>query len=188
MLEEMYHCRSCQLASTCDCNLKDSVAVQEQHWCTDPCVFCGYCLCVVQGSEVNLLVWRTAANQLFVLCKSSGWSPRPLISVLDWRRAKVPNITELGVSVQADGLFSVSIRVNIEAVDGNFTMPKNSRSSNKRSHLWDITVCCTGPFSQLQKQETRVWSVVWKSPIILWSMRKWSPSQVNIGNPAHSEC
>ncbi|XP_056883041.1 uncharacterized protein LOC130522554 isoform X1 [Takifugu flavidus] len=75
-------------------------------------------LLVVQGPEVNFLLWRTAANQLFVLCKSSGWNPKPLLSILDWRRSRVPTMVEPEVSVQPDGLFSVSMRVNMEAVHG----------------------------------------------------------------------
>lgn len=65
-------------------------------------------------------MWRTAANQLFVLCWSSGWSPRPLVSVLDWTRSKAAT-DEPEVVVQADGLFSVSVSVNLESINGNST-------------------------------------------------------------------
>lgn len=69
---------------------------------------------------MNFLLWRTAANQLFVLCWSSGWSPKPLVSVLDRTGSKVASVDELEVARQPDGLFSVRVRVNVEAVNGNF--------------------------------------------------------------------
>lgn len=102
-------------------------------WRPDLDVFFTFCLFAVQGPEVNFLLWRTAANQLFVLCKSSGWNPKPLLSILDWRRSRVPTMVEPEVSVQPDGLFSVSMRVNMEAVHGNSTMPKDSKSPDKHS-------------------------------------------------------
>lgn len=71
---------------------------------------------------MDFLLWRTAANQLLVLCWSSGWSPRPLVSVLDWTGSRVPTVGEPQVAVQPDGLFSVSVHVNVEAVGGNGTM------------------------------------------------------------------
>lgn len=73
---------------------------------------------------MNFLLWRTAANQLFVLCSSSGWSPKPLVSVLDGTGSKVP--TEPEVVVRPDGLFSVSVRVSVAAVDGKVAMQNNS--------------------------------------------------------------
>lgn len=60
----------------------------------------------VQGAEVNFLVGRTSANQLFVLCESSGWNPKPQISLLDSRRTEVPD-AKMEVSVRPDGLFVV---------------------------------------------------------------------------------
>lgn len=71
---------------------------------------------------MDFLLWRTAANQLLVLCWSSGWSPQPLVSVLDWTGSRVPTVGEPQVAVQPDGLFSVSVHVNVEAVSGNGTM------------------------------------------------------------------
>lgn len=70
---------------------------------------------------MNFRLWRTPANQLCVLCWSSGWSPKPLVSVLDWTGSNVSTADEPEVVLQADGLFSVSVLVNVEAVDGNFT-------------------------------------------------------------------
>lgn len=75
---------------------------------------------------MNFLLWRTAANQLFVLCSSSGWSPKPLVSVLDWTGSKVPTVDEPEVVVRPDGLFSVSVRVSVAAVNGNVAMRNNS--------------------------------------------------------------
>lgn len=76
----------------------------------------------VQAPEVNFLLWRTAANQLVVLCSSSGWSSSPLVSVLDGTGSKVPTVGEPEVVVQPDGHFSVSVRVNLDAVNGNPSM------------------------------------------------------------------
>lgn len=85
------------------------------------CIF-DFWLFAVQKPEVNFLVWRTAVNQLLLLCTSSGWSSKPLVSILDWRRSRLPTLVEPEVLVQADGLFSVSMRVNIEEVHGNSEM------------------------------------------------------------------
>lgn len=81
-----------------------------------------YCLFAVQGSELNFLLWRTAANQLLVWCSSSGWTPKPLVSVVDWTGSTVSTVEEPEVVLQADGLFSVSVGVNLEAVNGSFTV------------------------------------------------------------------
>lgn len=59
-----------------------------------------------QVSEVHLSVLRTPANQLIVLCESSGWIPRPLVSLLDARRAGVLEAQTV-ISVQPDQLYSV---------------------------------------------------------------------------------
>lgn len=73
----------------------------------------------VLGSEVNFLLWRTAANRLFVSCESSGWSPKPLVSVLDWRRSKVRLAVEPEVRRHPNGLYSVSVLVDVEVVKGS---------------------------------------------------------------------
>lgn len=44
-------------------------------------------------------------------------------------------MVEPEVSVQPDGLFAVSMRVNMEAVNGNYTMPKDSKSPDNTPSL-----------------------------------------------------
>lgn len=85
-------------------------------------VVSAYCLFAVQGSEVNFLLRRTAANQLLVWCSSSGWTPKPLVSVVDRTGSTVSTVGEPEVVLQADGLFSVSVGVNLEAVNGSLTV------------------------------------------------------------------
>lgn len=66
---------------------------------------------------MNFAVWRTSANELSVLCESSGWSLQPLVSLLDARSADVP-AAQKKVSVRPDGLFAVTALVNLAAVEG----------------------------------------------------------------------
>lgn len=108
---------------------------------------------------MNFRLWRTPANQLCVLCWSSGWSPKPLVSVVDWTGSNVSTVDEPEVVLQADGLFSVSVLVNVEAVDGNFTTV-TSQCVPSRSYSG---LAATAPLFHLQHQETRACSVEWRS-------------------------
>lgn len=44
------------------------------------------------------------------------------MSVVDWTGSTVSTVEEPEVVLQADGLFSVSVGVNLEAVNGSFTV------------------------------------------------------------------
>lgn len=70
-----------------------------------------------QVSDVNFSVGRSPANQLTVVCESSGWSPEPLVSLLDPGSADVPD-AQRKVSVRPDGLFSVRALINLTAGKG----------------------------------------------------------------------
>nr|XP_033465347.1 butyrophilin subfamily 3 member A3-like isoform X2 [Epinephelus lanceolatus] len=62
-------------------------------------------LLVAQVSEVFFSVRRSSANQLLVQCESSGWSPEPLVSLLDSSRNVLTARVES--SVGPDLLYSV---------------------------------------------------------------------------------
>ncbi|GLD71239.1 uncharacterized protein AKAME5_002259200 [Lates japonicus] len=76
-------------------------------------------LTVAEVSEVDMTVQRTSSNELFVRCESSGWSPEPLISLLDASGDVLPAQTES--SVGPDDLHSVRAHLDLAAVKGNQT-------------------------------------------------------------------
>ncbi|XP_044039976.1 uncharacterized protein LOC122870153 isoform X14 [Siniperca chuatsi] len=80
-------------------------------------------LIVAQVSEVNMSVRRTPANELLVYCESSGWSPEPLISLLDASGDVLA--AETASAVRPDGLHSVRALANVaaaKALTGNGTL------------------------------------------------------------------
>lgn len=114
-----------------------------------------------------------------MLCSSSGWSPKPLVSVLDRSGSKVATVGEPEVAVGPDGLFSVGVRVSVEAVEGNSA--RQNQSGCAASLL--SKPCCYRALCHLQEQETRAWSVAWRSPIGSSAGSRGSPSQVNTPQP-----
>nr|XP_046236094.1 butyrophilin subfamily 3 member A2-like isoform X2 [Scatophagus argus]XP_046236095.1 butyrophilin subfamily 3 member A2-like isoform X2 [Scatophagus argus] len=77
-------------------------------------------LVVALASEVNLSVQRTSDNELLVHCESSGWSPKPLVSLLDSRRKNI-HAAHKESSVRPDDVFSVRAFINMAAAEGNGT-------------------------------------------------------------------
>ncbi|XP_044039965.1 uncharacterized protein LOC122870153 isoform X3 [Siniperca chuatsi] len=76
-------------------------------------------LIVAQVSEVNMSVRRTPANELLVYCESSGWSPEPLISLLDASGDVLA--AETASAVRPDGLHSVRALANVAAAKAALT-------------------------------------------------------------------
>ncbi|XP_018545240.1 selection and upkeep of intraepithelial T-cells protein 1 isoform X2 [Lates calcarifer] len=77
-------------------------------------------LTVAEVSEVDMTVQRTSSNELFVRCESSGWSPEPLISLLDASGDVLPAQTES--SVGPDNLHSVRAHLDLAAMKGIGTL------------------------------------------------------------------
>lgn len=78
------------------------------------------CLSPAEVAEVKISVRRTSANELFVVCESSGWSPEPVVSLLDADGSVLAAQTES--SVRPDDLHSVRALVNVAAAKGNCTL------------------------------------------------------------------
>ncbi|XP_038586433.1 uncharacterized protein LOC119911594 isoform X2 [Micropterus salmoides] len=76
-------------------------------------------LTVAEVAEVKISVRRTSANELFVVCESSGWSPEPVVSLLDAGGSVLAAQTES--SVRPDDLHSVRALVNVAAVKAALT-------------------------------------------------------------------
>ncbi|XP_044039970.1 uncharacterized protein LOC122870153 isoform X8 [Siniperca chuatsi] len=110
-------------------------------------------LIVAQVSEVNMSVRRTPANELLVYCESSGWSPEPLISLLDASGDVLA--AETASAVRPDGLHSVRALANVAAakaaLTGNGTLicrveiPGMSLASENKIY---VTVFCVRLIAQ----------------------------------------
>lgn len=93
------------------------------------------CLPPAHVSEVQLSVQRTPANQLIVLCESSGWNPRPLVSLLDSKRTGVLAAHTM-ISVQPDNLYSVSTWSGVAAEEGGL----QRRTVKRQIYDWSLVL------------------------------------------------
>ncbi|AWO97326.1 putative lysozyme g-like [Scophthalmus maximus] len=73
---------------------------------------------ISEVSDVNVTVQRTSSNQLLVHCESSGWSPKPLVSLLNANGDVLPAQREF--SVGPDQLYSVGAHLEVEADKDEF--------------------------------------------------------------------
>ncbi|XP_045921442.1 uncharacterized protein LOC123980898 [Micropterus dolomieu] len=101
-------------------------------------------LTVAEVAEVKISVRRTSANELFVVCESSGWSPEPVVSLLDAGGSVLAAQTES--SVRPDDLHSVRALVNVaaaKALTGNGTvicrveLPEMSLANENKIYITD---------------------------------------------------
>lgn len=103
-------------------------------------------LFVAQVSEVFFSVRRSSANQLQVQCESSGWSPEPLVSLLDSSRNVLAARVES--SVRPDFLYSVRALVTTATAatatgTGNGTLicrveiPGTNLANENKIHITD---------------------------------------------------
>lgn len=101
-------------------------------------------LTVAEVAEVKISVRRTSANELFVVCESSGWSPEPVVSLLDADGSVLAAQTES--SVRPDDLHSVRALVNVaaaKALTGNGTvicrveLPEMSLANENKIYITD---------------------------------------------------
>ncbi|XP_038586438.1 uncharacterized protein LOC119911597 isoform X2 [Micropterus salmoides] len=102
-------------------------------------------LTVAEVAEVKISVRRTSANELFVVCESSGWSPEPVVSLLDADGSVLAAQTES--SVRPDDLHSVRALVNVAAakaaLTGNGTvicrveLPEMSLANENKIYITD---------------------------------------------------
>ncbi|KAF0028896.1 hypothetical protein F2P81_018001 [Scophthalmus maximus] len=98
-------------------------------------------LVVGEVSDVNVTVQRTSSNQLLVHCESSGWSPKPLVSLLNANGDVLPAQREF--SVGPDQLYSVGAHLEVEADKGSGTLtcrvqiPGSSLAKEQTIHVTD---------------------------------------------------
>lgn len=95
------------------------------------------CLPPAHVSEVHLSVQRTPANELIVLCESSGWNPRPLVSLLDSKRTGVLAAHTM-ISVQPDNLYSVRTWSGVAAEEGGL----QTRTVKRQIYDWSLALGC----------------------------------------------
>ncbi|XP_029283444.1 butyrophilin-like protein 3 isoform X2 [Cottoperca gobio] len=96
-------------------------------------------LFVAQLSEVNVSVRRTSDDQLLVGCESSGWSPAPVLALLDARRSALAARTES--SVRPDLLYAVRGSVSVAAAGAmlicRVELPGTSLASENKIYITD---------------------------------------------------
>ncbi|KAG7497258.1 butyrophilin 3 isoform X2 [Solea senegalensis] len=103
-------------------------------------------------SEINLTV-----HQSVVHCKSSGWSPEPLISLVNATGNAFPAQKE--PPVEEGGLFTVSVHLNITAFKGSETLI--CRVEIPGSHvLREKTITVTIPVTEVDSLEGGFWNPV----------------------------
>lgn len=75
--------------------------------------------------EVNVTLWRTSANEVFVHYESSGWFLKPHISLLDAERKEIRAHAE---SLHGpDDLYSIRAQVDAATAKGNLTHLKKNQ-------------------------------------------------------------
>ncbi|XP_058480606.1 erythroid membrane-associated protein-like [Solea solea] len=107
-------------------------------------------------SEINLTV-----HQSVVHCKSSGWSPEPLISLVNTTGDAFPAQKE--PSVEEGGLFTVSVHLNITAFKGSETLTCRVEIPGSRV-LREKTITVTIPVTVIAEEvdslEEDFWNAV----------------------------